>query len=67
MEKDLNKIKMHSGKTAAEWLKTQPEEWRSIETEAIYECLNRGITLDTFSIQRMARALNSGDMRDSGS
>jgi hypothetical protein len=38
MEKDLNKIKLLTGETAEEFLKTVPEEYRSAATEAIYEC-----------------------------
>lgn len=39
----LSEIMMSNGKqTAEEWLMTQPEAWREIETEAIYECLKKG-------------------------
>ena len=59
-EKDLNKILMEDGKeTAQEWLMTQPEAWREIETEAIYECLKRGWTLHTGHIQMIARELDA--------
>ncbi len=59
-EKDLNKILMEDGKqTAQEWLMTQPESWRPEMTEAIYECLKRGWTLHTMSIQSTARELDA--------
>ena len=57
-EKNLNKIFMVDGnETAQEWLMTQPEAWRKIETAAIYECLKRGWTLHTAHIQMIAREL----------
>ena len=57
MEKDLNKIKLLTGETAVEFLKTVPAQFKSAATSAIYECLNRNIPLiDTF-IQETARAI----------
>ena len=58
MEKDLNKIKLLTGKTAAEYLKTRPEEYRSVETEAIFMCLNQNLPLIDMCIQRIAREIN---------
>ena len=45
MEKDLNEIKLLTGETAAEYLKTRPKEYRSVETEAIFKCLNQNLPL----------------------
>ena len=54
----LSEIMMSNGKqTAEEWLMTQPEAWREIETEAIYECLKKGWPLHLVSIQSTAREL----------
>ena len=54
----LSEIMMSNGKqTAEEWLMTQPEAWREIETEAIYECLKKGWSLHLVSIQSTAREL----------
>ena len=55
----LAQILMDNGKqTAEEWLATQPEAWRPIETEAIYECLKRGWSLHVAHIHMIARELN---------
>ncbi len=45
--------------TAADWLLTQPEQWRSLETEAIYECLNRNWELHVMNIQSTAREIDA--------
>ncbi|MBP3483210.1 MAG: hypothetical protein J6K28_07470 [Alistipes sp.] len=61
MEKDLTKIIVKDFKTppmtAEEWLLTQPEAWRELETEAIYECLRRKWPLHTGNIQMVAREI----------
>lgn len=59
-ERDLNKILMEDGReTAAEWLKTQPERWHSLATEAIYECLKKGWPLHDGNIQSTAREIDA--------
>lgn len=59
-EKDLNKLLMSDGKeTAQEWLMTQPERWRSLATEAIYECLKKGWPLHEGNIQMTAREIDA--------
>ncbi len=62
METDLNKIMMsersHGKQTAAEWL-GQPEAWREIETEAIYECMRKGWPLHVMNIQSTAREIDA--------
>ena len=63
MEKDLNKIKLLTGETAAEYLKTRPEQYRLAETEAIYECLNRNWPLIDASIQMITRDITSGRLK----
>lgn len=60
MEKDLNKIKLLTGETAAEFLKTVPEEYQSAATEAIYECLHRNWPLIDATIQMITRDIVSG-------
>ena len=57
MEKDLNKIKLLTGETAAEFLKTVPKEYQSAATEAIYECLSQELPLIEPVIQRVARGI----------
>ena len=61
MKKDLDKIMMdqdmYPGMTVNEWLLTQPEAWRAIETEAIYECMRKGWDLHVMNIQSTAREL----------
>lgn len=60
MEQDLSQIMMSNGKqTAQEWLMTQPESWREIEIEAIYECLRRGWPLHTAHIHIIAREIDA--------
>lgn len=63
METDLNKIMMsersHGKQTAAEWLLTQPEQWRPIETEAIYESMRSGWPLHVMHIQGIAREIDA--------
>lgn len=61
MEKDLNEIKLLTGKTAAEYLKTRPKEYRSVETEAIFKCLNQNLPLFDGMIQETARAISRGE------
>lgn len=63
MEKDLNKIKLITGKTAAEFLKTVPQEYQSAAAEAIYECLNRKWPLIDGSIQMITRDITSGRLK----
>lgn len=63
MEKDLNKIKLLTGMTAAEYIKTRPEEYRSAVTEAIYECLRRNWPLIDASIQMITRDITSGRLK----
>ena len=57
--KTLDEIIMCNGQTALEWLMTQPESWRDIETEAIYECLKRDWTLHMGHIHIIARELDA--------
>lgn len=57
MEKDLSKIKLLTGMTAAEYLQTRPEMYRSVETEAIYSRLNQNLPLWDGFIQQTARAI----------
>ncbi len=61
METDLNKIVLLIGKTAAEYLKTRPEKYRSVETEAIFKCLNQNLPLFDGMIQETARAISRGE------
>ena len=59
-EKDLNKLLMENGKqTAQEWLMTQPEKYWERATEAIYECLKKGWTLNEGGILMTARELDA--------
>ena len=59
-QKELSEIMMSDGKqTAADWLLTQPDEWRPIETEAIYECLKRGWPMNVMEIQGIAREIDA--------
>ena len=56
----LNKLVMSNGKmTAQEWIEKQPEEWRHIETDAIYECLKSHWSLNAMTIQSVARELDA--------
>ena len=57
MKPKLDEIKLAEGMTAAEWLRTQPEKWQSVATDAIYECLNQKWPITGLSIQMMARRL----------
>lgn len=57
METDTRKLLLTDGRTAEEFLSTQPEEWRSVETSAIYECLRRGWPLHVGNIQYVAREI----------
>ncbi len=57
MKPDLKEIKLLNGVSAAEWLLTQPEKYRSVATSAIYECLNRKWPLVGISIQMIAREI----------
>ena len=57
MEKDLNKIKLLTGKTAAEYLRTRPQDSRSVEIEALFECIKKNLPLIDGCIQREARAI----------
>ena len=64
MEKDLDKILVGPmGRKdwipASEWLRTQPEAWREIETEALHECMKRGWSLTAFHIQMIAREIDA--------
>ena len=63
MEKDPNKIKLINGKTAAEFLKTVPEEYQSAATKAIFECLRRNWPLMSASIQMITRDITSGRLQ----
>ena len=59
-EKDLNEILMEDGKeTAAEWLQTQPEEWREQMKEAVYECLKKRWPLNIGNIHMTAREIDA--------
>lgn len=49
--------------TAAEWLQTQPEGWRKIETDAIYECLRNRWMLHEANIQCAAREIGAKPSR----
>ena len=49
--------------TAAEYIKTRPEEYRSAVTEAIYECLRRNWPLIDASIQMITRDITSGRLK----
>jgi hypothetical protein len=56
----LSELMMSNGKqTVEEWLMTQPEEWRDLEIEAIYECLKRGWKLHIRHIQMIAREIDA--------
>ena len=56
----LSELMMSNGKqTVEEWLMTQPEEWRDLEIEAIYECLKRGWELHIMNIQSTAREIDA--------
>ncbi len=44
------------GRVAGE---TQPEAWREIETEAIYECMRKGWPLHVMNIQSTAREIDA--------
>ena len=44
---------------ASEWLLTQPEAWRPMETEAIYECMRKGWELHIINIQSTAREIDA--------
>ena len=63
MEKDPNKIKLINGKTAAEFLKTVPEEYQSAATKAIFECLRKNWPLMSASIQMITRDITSGRLQ----
>ena len=55
----MDQIMMANGKqTAQEWLETQPEQWRQLEKEAIYECLKRDWSLHVAHIQMIAREID---------
>ena len=60
MEQDLSQIMMSNGKqTAQEWLMTQPESWREIETEAILLCLQRNWELNLLNVMGTVRELDA--------
>ena len=63
MEKDLNKNKLLTGETAAEYIKTRPEQYRSEVTEAIFECLRKNWPLMSASIQMITRGITSGRLK----
>ena len=64
MKPDLDKIMIQPiGRremvTFRQWLQTQPEAWRAIETEALSECLKRGWKVSVPNIQMIAREIDA--------
>ena len=65
MEKDLDKIIVTNiiwrkdGMTANQWLETLPADWRSLATEALFECSKKGWPLTEDNILTTAREIDA--------